>query len=568
MALVIKKGSSTRYAALLGLVLGLGAITKLSLLYLAPLTGLVFLLDLARHRSLPRFVSHGFLISGLMLLVCGWWFWRNWQVYGDITALNAHLLYRGGALDPRPSLAHLWQTEMVGLELSFWAAFGAGQILLEPWLYNILAWLKYIIVVGLLIGFWRLIRHWSLVIRHSSSSFHHHSLFIVHSSLLILLLLWTLLIFAALLRWMQITPASWGRLLYPTLPALSILIVWSLTQFSLPHKITIYDLRFTIYDLRFIPPILLITFLFGLSLISPFRYIQTAYAKTPLVTEAQIPDDINRLDFVYADALRLIGYRIEQPTIHPGEWLPVTLYWQATRSIAENYSAFVHLLDSDGQAIAQANTYPDGGNWPTSMLKPGLVLEDTYHLLIPPDVETPIATRLALGIFEFDDPQRAAKTAVDGDGQIVEPIVAGIPLLPRQWPALDPEQPLDATFGGQIRLIGYDWVHENIRPGTQVPITFYWTTVAPPDQPLNLFIHLIDPATQTQVAGFDGPPAFPTTFWERGTTIIDERLLTFPADLPPGTYEVRIGWYNLETFARLEMEEGDSLLLRTLTVEP
>ena len=71
------------------------------------------------------------------------------------------------------------------------------------------------------------------------------------------------------------------------------------------------------------------------------------------------------------------------------------------------------------------------------------------------------------------------------------------------------------------------------------------------------------------MAGFDGPPEFPTGFWQPGYHIIDARQLTFPPDLPPGNYELRIGWYDLETFARLPLADGagDSLMLLTVTIE-
>jgi hypothetical protein len=67
LALVIRRGASIRYALLLGAILGLGAITKLSLLYLAPLVGLVFLVDAWRRRSLSGLVRHGAIIAGVML---------------------------------------------------------------------------------------------------------------------------------------------------------------------------------------------------------------------------------------------------------------------------------------------------------------------------------------------------------------------------------------------------------------------------------------------------------------------------------------------------------------------
>jgi hypothetical protein len=610
LALVIKNGSSVRYALLLGAVLGLGTVTKLSLLSLVPLTGLVLLLDWRwrRHRSLRHLLAHGAIIGGLILLLSGWWFWRNWLLYGDIAALNAHLLYRGGPLDPRPGLPQIWQTELTGLELSFWAAFGAGQILLEPWIYEVLRWVKYLMLMGVVLGVWRLVsRQSSVVIRQLplTEASHddndkfgtQHDVLSTQISILFLLILWILIIFIALLRWMQITPASWGRLLYPASPAMAVLAVWGLAQFwVLDFRSWIYRLapnanRSSLTDhgsriraqpprgpdcalqhpLALLLPALLVMVLFILAVIGPFRYINIAYAKTSLISEAEVPlASIEPLDFTYADSLRLIGYSVERTPVQPGEWLPVTLYWQAIRPIDRNYSVFVHLLGRDNRVIGQANTYPDGGNWPTSMLPPGLVLPDTYFVPVSAQAEAPAVIRLALGIFEFEDPERAAKPAVDAAGEPVEPIVGAVPLLPHDWPELEPSIPLEANFGGQIELVGYDWPHPaTIKPGETASLTFYWHALASPGQDLNLFIHLIDPVTGAQVAGFDGPPEFPTEFWQPGYAIEDFRRLTFPPDLPAGDYELRIGWYDLETFTRLPLANGigDSLTLLTVNIE-
>lgn len=588
LALMIKKGNSTRYAIYLGIILGLAALTKLSLLYLLPLTGLVLLVDLYRHRSLRRSLMEIALISGLILLLSGWWYWRNWQVYGDATALNAHLLYRGGPLNPTPSLAQIWQTELTGLELSFWAAFGAGQILWEPWLYTLLRWSKYLIGLGLVIGLGRATRNGATLFAHKpppNSPSPAHSTDPKSLLILGLLALWSLIIFAALLRWMQITPASWGRLLYPALPALGILTAWSLWQFTsfgpfrsessklvpgVPRTVT-YILRFTLSVL----PLLVAVALFCLALISPFRYLQAAYAKTPLISESNLPTaGLERLDLSYDNGLRLIAYRVDKSPVHPGDWLPVTLYWQAVRPVAKNYSVFIHLLGQNNAVIGQVNTYPAGGNWPTSLLEPGKILEDTYDIPVLPEAGAPAVTRLAMGLFEFEDPARAAKPAVNPAGETVQPVVGAIPLLPRQWSKPEPERRLTANFGGQIQLLGYDGPPAEmvVKPGDPIPLTFYWETLSAPGQDLTLFIHLIEPSSQTQVAGFDGPPAFSTAFWQPGYQIADSRQLAVPADLPPGTYELQVGWYNPTSLARLPLTETnnqqDYLPLLTLNVPP
>jgi hypothetical protein len=205
------------------------------------------------------------------------------------------------------------------------------------------------------------------------------------------------------------------------------------------------------------------------------------------------------------------------------------------------------------------------------MLEPGAVLKDTYYVPVSAEVNAPLVARLALGIFEFDSPDRAAKPAMNAAGDDVEPMVGAIPILPRQWPELRPDQALEANFGGQIRLAGFDWPAQNIEPGAVVPLSLYWETVQPPGRDLNLFVHLVDSVTGEQVAGFDGPPRFPTGFWQPGNTIVDARRLTLPADLPPGEYALFIGWYNLADFARLRLagggQAGDALRLLTIRVD-
>ncbi len=146
--------------------------------------------------------------------------------------------------------------------------------------------------------------------------------------------------------------------------------------------------------------------------------------------------------------------------------------------------------------------------------------------------------------------------------------MGAVPLLPHQWPGLHPARPVGANFGGQIRLVGYDLpTGATVEAGQSLPLALYWETLAAPGQDLTLFIHLVNDGEQA--AGFDGPPQFPTRYWQPGYTLIDSRLLSLPADLPPGQYTLLIGWYNPDGLARLPLVDGqgDALPLLTLTVE-
>jgi hypothetical protein len=58
-------------------------------------------------------------------------------------------------------------------------------------------------------------------------------------------------------------------------------------------------------------------------------------------------------------------------------------------------------------------------------------------------------------------------------------------------------------------------------------------------------VHLVGAEPQA-LAQADGPPVqgdYPTSLWAPGETIVDQRDLPIPADLPPGEYGVNVGLY-------------------------
>jgi hypothetical protein len=61
----------------------------------------------------------------------------------------------------------------------------------------------------------------------------------------------------------------------------------------------------------------------------------------------------------------------------------VTLLWQSLAQVEENYQVFVHLLDAEGNKIAQADGQPVQWLRPTSTWQPGERIADRYGLLLP-----------------------------------------------------------------------------------------------------------------------------------------------------------------------------------------
>jgi hypothetical protein len=81
-----------------------------------------------------------------------------------------------------------------------------------------------------------------------------------------------------------------------------------------------------------------------------------------------------------------------------------------------------------------------------------------------------------------------------------------------------------------------------------------------------VFVHLVDSAGKT-VAQHDGQPSWevplPTSTWQPGEMLQDRHLLTLPADLPPGEYQLRAGVYYWQTLERLPVVE-DGVVVRDL----
>lgn len=122
-------------------------------------------------------------------------------------------------------------------------------------------------------------------------------------------------------------------------------------------------------------------------------------------------------------------------------------------------------------------------------------------------------------------------------------------------PAVQPQQPAAAEFGGQLRLLGYDWLPAT--PLDTLELVTYWQVLAPTAAPRRLFLHALTAAGEP-VAQEDGLEA-PAAYWQAGDLILFHHRLDvtgLPVDrLALGVYEPPLG-------PRLLLPDGrDSLLI-------
>lgn len=114
----------------------------------------------------------------------------------------------------------------------------------------------------------------------------------------------------------------------------------------------------------------------------------------------------------------------------------------------------------------------------------------------------------------------------------------------------DPPQPqylAPVRFSDQVELLGYDLKEEGrTSQGRAFLVTYYWKALREVPNDYRIFVHVTEETGTKMIKGWDHSPArgrYPTSFWQPGTVIEDRGLYFLPADLPAGSYTLRLGLY-------------------------
>lgn len=94
----------------------------------------------------------------------------------------------------------------------------------------------------------------------------------------------------------------------------------------------------------------------------------------------------NPLAFDFGASFRLAGFDLERETIHAGESVPLVLYWVGRERTAQPYNIFVHVVDAQGELVAQRDAPPLQGRYPTFAWNDGEWVRDTFVLELPNDL--------------------------------------------------------------------------------------------------------------------------------------------------------------------------------------
>jgi hypothetical protein len=550
------RGPSPRRAAFLGLVCGLGALTKITFLFLWPAVALALLgrswLD---RRANPRWwwdlVRLAAITGGLAVLISGWWFVRNQLIYSDPVAMERQMEVWG--IRPNAPDVRAAVRELGFLRDSFWGAFGYGQILLPGRVYALLRGFMLIAAGGLIL--WA-IRSWRAGWGQTHKGQTHkgqthkgqtHKQYRVPAALLAVPALIPLTAFAAVFARMTVSPtADFGRYLFTAYGVIAPAMVLGLTEW-LPMRWRGAALGGLAVALA------------ALGVGALAGTLAPAYAPPPIYANANEVKPAHWLKVEYPGLAQLLGYDVTPASAVPGAVVSVTLYWQVTGTTDENYVEFVQLIGENDVRVGGRDTHPGLGRYPTSRWQPGQVIADTIPIPINADARGPAGLRLDLGLHDGD-----GQRLPTADGQPVlwpgtgDTIHAGVIRLAGREPITPVGDPVHYRLGDLVELVAIQPPSAQTAPGATLPFTLTWNAVRQPDADYVAFVHLLNQAGEG-IAQFDGPPVrgtFPTSLWQPGDVVVDARQMRLPDDLPDGTYHVVAGWYRLDTMVRLPVSDA------------
>jgi hypothetical protein len=161
---------------------------------------------------------------------------------------------------------------------------------------------------------------------------------------------------------------------------------------------------------------------------------QTAVVIGPLKVGGPPPEVITtgpepqvRLNQSFGDQITLLGYDLIDENGHPvqnstpgTQNISLVLYWRADTDLSSNYTTFVHLRNGAGQNVAQKDSPPAGGRYPTGLWETGEIIVDEVTLPLgelPPGEYWPV-----VGLYEFSTGTRLTVPGVPANELALDPI--------------------------------------------------------------------------------------------------------------------------------------------------
>jgi 4-amino-4-deoxy-L-arabinose transferase-like glycosyltransferase len=428
--------------------------------------------------------------------------------------------------------------------LTLWAVFGWGNIGIEEWIYDLVAFVCLLAGLGLLF----------FLSRKSRPQ--------VRLGLVILMV--DVVFVTAMPMYISLYQNKIflmpGRYILPAISAVSVLLSVGLAG-PIPRRAA----RTLMAAVTAV--------MFAFALLVPFRYILPAYAEPPILSQADLQAIQNPLGANFDNKAELLGYDVGKGRVRAGEAIAVTLYWRCLGRMERNYTLSIQVLGPDYHSYGGVNLYPGRGNFATSLWQVGDTFSESYWIPIASDAPAPGMGHIKVALF-IDDSTQEHLPVFGPQGQIADhsAVFGRIKIVPKERPEHVIENQAHYELGGKLALIGYEMTSP-IEQKAGLDLRLYWQALSEIDEDYTVFVHWLDEEGQIRTQQDNQPRngTYPTGLWDEGEIVEDLYHLTVPAGLLTDQAPVllAVGMYRLETLERLPVFDengqrlaGDQIILK------
>jgi hypothetical protein len=273
-----------------------------------------------------------------------------------------------------------------------------------------------------------------------------------------------------------------------------------------------------------------------------------------------IPPELTALDPpVSADAVEIVAYGLPEITAEAGDYVPLTLALRTPAGTEDFYVPNLYVGDI-------AYDFTTDSHLITPLWKPGEVIVERFDFALPLNM---VDGRYPLTI-------HLRNLSQDEDsGPILD--LGMLEVRGQEFPMQTNH--LLANFRQRVGLVtadvrhGFDgrpapWTEPLVvQSGDALHMTLEWQSLASPEDSYTVFVHLIDGDNQPLITldytplGGSTPTHLWIPKWLPGQRLLDPYRIEIGQDIPPGTYFLEVGLYEMTSLRRLHLSDVNGSLM-------
>lgn len=134
--------------------------------------------------------------------------------------------------------------------------------------------------------------------------------------------------------------------------------------------------------------------------------------------EGYLPAVETDASFGNPHVIELTGYDINPDKLAEQNMLDLIFSWHTPSGVPLDYTVFVHVIDENGELVAQSDSAPSAGRFPTSLWLTGEMVYDKHQIQLPPDIQSADQFDIMVGFYYWATGERLPVFDNCGDLQL------------------------------------------------------------------------------------------------------------------------------------------------------